>query len=190
MSDLLRQIFAPAKLTPAELDQVVNAFYLTEYPKNSYLLKEGQYAREYYFVESGFLRSFVVDYNGREITTGFYSRGQIVLEASSFFLRQPTREYIQALQPTTCWRIGYEQFQEMFDDIDGFREAGRFRLVQSYFALKKRTIAMVADQAKDRYLALLEEQPEILHNAPLKHIATYLGITDTSLSRIRKEVAK
>ncbi|MEM9528397.1 MAG: Crp/Fnr family transcriptional regulator [Bacteroidota bacterium] len=187
--ELLRQIFASAGLSPTDLESVLAAFDLVEYTKDAYLLQEGQYAKEYYFVESGFLRSFVVDYDGKEITTDFYSRGQIILEAPSFFLRQPTREYIQALQPSNCWRISYERFQEMFDRIDAFREAGRFRLVQSFFALKKRSISMVADQAKDRYLYLLEEQPEILHNAPLKHIATYLGITDTSLSRIRKEVA-
>lgn len=187
--EILRHTFAAAGLSPTDLETVLSAFEFVEFPQGAYLLQEGQYAREYYFVETGFLRSFVVDYTGKEISTDFYSRGQIVLEAPSFFLRQPTREYIQALQPTSCWRISYDRFQEMFDSIEAFREAGRFRLVQSFFVLKKRSISMVADQAKVRYLTLLEEQPEILHNAPLKHIASYLGITDTSLSRIRKEVA-
>jgi hypothetical protein len=59
--------------------------------------------------------------------------------------------------------------------------------VGSYFKLKERTILMITDTAKDRYEKLLKEKPDIFQNASLKHIATYLGITDTSLSRIRKE---
>jgi hypothetical protein len=59
--------------------------------------------------------------------------------------------------------------------------------VGSYFKLKERTILMITENAKDRYAKLLKEKPDIFQNASLKHIATYLGITDTSLSRIRKE---
>ena len=74
--------------------------------------------------------------------------------------------------------------------IEAFREVGRTRLVQNYFELKNHSISIVADHAKDRYLSLLKEKPELVNNVPLKHLATYLGITDTSLSRIRSEVAK
>lgn len=72
--------------------------------------------------------------------------------------------------------------------IEAFREVGRTRLINNYFELKNHSISVIADQAKERYLNLLEEKPSIIKNVPLKHIATYLGITDTSLSRIRKEI--
>jgi len=61
-------------------------------------------------------------------------------------------------------------------------------MVQGYFTLKQHSIAMLTDHAKERYVKLLEEKPHIIQNVSLKHIATYLGITDTSLSRIRKEL--
>ncbi|MDR1201402.1 MAG: Crp/Fnr family transcriptional regulator, partial [Tannerellaceae bacterium] len=70
-----------------------------------------------------------------------------------------------------------------------FREQCRATLVGSYFTLKERTISMITDNAKGRYEKLLKENPDIFQHASLKHIATYLGITDTSLSRIRKEIA-
>jgi hypothetical protein len=74
--------------------------------------------------------------------------------------------------------------------IEAFREVGRTRLVNNYFELKNHSISIIADPAKDRYLALLKNKPDIVQNIPLKQIATYLGITDTSLSRIRKEIAE
>ena len=73
--------------------------------------------------------------------------------------------------------------------IEAFREVGRTRLVNNYFELKNHSISIIADPAKERYLNLIKSKPGIIQNVPLKQIATYLGITDTSLSRIRKEIA-
>ena len=73
--------------------------------------------------------------------------------------------------------------------IEPFREVGRTRLVNSFFELKNHTTSMIIDPAKDRYLNLVKEKPDLIQNVPLKQIATFLGITDTSLSRIRKEIA-
>ena len=158
--------------------------------KNEYILKEGQVANEYYFIESGFMRAFAVDTAGNQITTGFFSDKKLVLEVSSFFLRIPTREYIQVVTDCICWRVDYDQFQKLFHSIPAFREVSRGRLVNGYFSLKKRTLSMITDSAEARYVQLLKEHPEVFQHVPLKHIATYLGITDTSLSRIRKDLAK
>jgi hypothetical protein len=72
--------------------------------------------------------------------------------------------------------------------IEAFRDVGRTRLVNNYFELKNHSVSIIADPAKDRYLNLIKDKPDIVQNVPLKQIATYLGITDTSLSRIRKEI--
>lgn len=187
--NVLLDIFKNDHLSDQELKTVINAFDKVIFKKNEFLLKEGQIAVEYYFINSGFIRSFAVDMEGNEITTGFYSQAKIVLEVSSFFLRTPSKEYIQTLTDCVCWRIGFDKFQELFHGIQSFREAGRTRLVEGYFNLKQRSISMITDSAKERYLQLIKDNPEIVHQAPLKHIATYLGITDTSLSRIRKEIS-
>ena len=79
-------------------------------------------------------------------------------------------------------------FQELFNSIKGFRESGRTRFAKSYLELKTNRLSIISHTAKERYLMLLKKHPEIINNAPLKHIASYLGITDTSLSRIRKEI--
>lgn len=187
---ILYRVFAPDIKNKAELDEVLNAFELVKYNKGSKLLLEGQMATEYYFVQSGFLRAYAIDTNGNDITTGFYSTGQIVWEVASLFLQTPTKENLEVLEDAKVWQISFSDFQELFDSIADFREAGRTRLVQNHVQLKQRSLSMITDSAKSRYLNLMSQHPEILQNAPLKHIASYLGITDSSLSRIRKELSK
>lgn len=187
---VLTEIFKNTGLSEKDMQTVIGSFNRVEFKKNDFLLREGQVANEYYFIESGFMRSFAIDTRGNEITAGFYSEKKLVLEVTSFFLRIPTREHIQVMADSVCWRIGFDTFQELFHNILAFREASRGRLVNGYFALKKRTLSIITDSAETRYLQLLKEHPEIFQHVPLKHIATYLGITDTSLSRIRKELVK
>ncbi|MBO0590358.1 Crp/Fnr family transcriptional regulator [Cellulophaga sp. E16_2] len=187
-SHFLTNIFNSNDFTKEELDAILPKFKKKEFKKNSFLLEQGKAANEYWFVESGFIRSFVLDIKGNDITTNFYSIGDIVIDWPSFFLRNPTRENIQALTDCVCWQLDFDTFQQLFHGIEGFREQGRTTLVKSYFNLKSHNISMIADQAKERYENLLKENPLIVQNVSLKHIATYLGITDTSLSRIRKEI--
>lgn len=185
----LNNVFGKTNMTKEEKETAISKFKQVTFEKNSFLLEEGKNANYYWFVQSGFVRSYVIDTEGNDITTNFYSVGDIVIDWPSFFLRNPTRENIQALSDCVCWQLDFDTFQELFHSIRNFREQGRTTLVGSYFALKRHSISMIADHAKDRYLRLLNEKPHIVQNVSLKHIATYLGITDTSLSRLRKEIS-
>lgn len=188
--NILEAIFTPKDFTAEQLSTILSHFNKKEFTKGEYLLQEGKTAHYYWFVQSGFVRSFAIDTEGNEVSTNFYTVGDIVIDWPSFFMRTPTKENIQALTDCVCWQLDFETFQQLFHSIKAFREAGRARLVQSYFELKRHSTSLITDQAKDRYLRLMEEKPQILQNVPFKQIATYLGITDTSLSRIRKEVAE
>ncbi len=185
----LSNIFTPADFKESELAIILSKFKPITFSKNDFLLKEDKTENYYWFLESGFARSFVNDTNGNDITTNFYSQGDIVIDWSSFFLRNPTRENIQALTDCVCWQLDFEIFQQLFHSIETFREHGRRRLVSSYFALKNHNISLIADQAKERYMEFLKSKPHIIQNVSLQHIATYLGITKYSLSRIRKEIS-
>ena len=185
----LKTIFSPIDFKESELALIIPKFQRVKFSKNDFLLREGKIENYYWFLENGFARSFVNDINGNEITTNFYSENDVVIDWASFFLRNPTRENIQALTDCVCWQLDFEGFQQLFHGIETFREHGRRRLVNSYFALKNHSISIVADQAKDRYLQLLKDKPHIVQNVSLQHIATFLGITKYSLSRIRKEIS-
>lgn len=183
----LECIFKPENFNSEELKLILMQFEEVEFLKNEFLIEKGKVANYYYFLETGFLRSFTIDFEGNDITTKFFSEKDIVIDWHSYFLKKPCKESIQALTHGKCWKISFSNFMKLFH-IEAFREVGRTRLVNNYFELKHHSISVISDQAKDRYLNLLNEKPSILQNVPLKHIATYLGITDTSLSRIRKEI--
>jgi CRP-like cAMP-binding protein len=158
--------------------------------RNEFHLKQGRVCDEYLFLEEGFMRMFAYDVNGEDVTTAFCSKGDVVFEVSSFFNRTISKENIQALTDCKGWVINYEQLNVLFHTIYEFREFGRSVLVRGFAGLKMRMLSMITETAEERYANLLKTNPEIFQNAPLKNIASYLGITDTSLSRIRKEFAK
>jgi CRP-like cAMP-binding protein len=165
-------------------------FRRRNFVKNELLLQEGKISDEYLFLEKGFIRTFAHDTEGNDITTNFCAPYQIVFEVFSFFNRSPSRENIQALTDGTGWFISYAELNNLFHEFHEFRDFGRHILVRGFSALKNRTLSMITETAEERYANLLKSNPEIFQHAPLKHIATYLGITDTSLSRIRKEYSK
>jgi CRP-like cAMP-binding protein len=158
--------------------------------KNSLLLEDGKKSNEYLFLESGFMRAYTLDVEGNEVTTGFYSNGQLVFEPASFFNRTPSRETIQAITDCSGWYITFEELNHLFHSMPEFREFGRSVLVKGLSSLKVRMLSMINETAEERYARLMHTHPEIMQQASLKHIASYLGITDSSLSRIRKEMSK
>lgn len=190
MREGLKKFFEKDIASSADLKVIIHAFDKVEIDKNEYLFSAGQSINHYYILEEGFVRSFAIDTKGNDITTDFFSKNEIVIDWPAFFTHQPTSEYYQAMTNCTAWRIGFDKFQELFHSIVDFREAGRKRLVGSYFHMKKRNIEMITKSAKERYEALTQQHPQIIQNASLKHIATLLGVTDTSLSRIRKEMTQ
>lgn len=186
----LQKIYTHPLLSPEDVNVIAGAHKKINIPKDTFLLKEGQTANEYYCLESGLTRSFVIDFNGNDITTNFFGNNEVVIEVNSLFQRIPSKENIQAVTDCVCWKIVFDDFQQLFHSIVGLTEWGRAWMSQELFHFKQRSVSMITDTATDRYLALQHKRPQILQDAPLKHIASYLGITDTSLSRIRKEVAK
>jgi CRP-like cAMP-binding protein len=185
----LKTIFNEQNFKKADLEIILNQYQRIEFAKNDFFIEEGSTANFYYFIESGFARSFVIDLEGNDISTKFFSSTDIVIDWHSYFLKTKCRENIQAITACVAWKITFENFMKLFN-IEAFREVGRTRLVNNYFELKNHSVSIIADPAKDRYLNLIKLKPNVVQNVPLKQIATYLGITDTSLSRIRKEIAE
>ncbi len=174
----------------AKANEIANAFVPKEISKNNFLLKEGRISDEYFFLENGFIRAFAHDINGNEVTTNFYSSNQFVFEVSSFFNRSKAKENFQATEDCDGWCINYEQLNNLFHSLPEFRDFGRAMLVKGFASLKMRMLSVITETAEQRYQTLLKTNSEIFQHTALKHIASYLGITDTSLSRIRKEYQK
>ena len=159
-----------------------------EISKNELLLKENKTAKDTFVLERGFVRSYTFDQNGEEVTTNIFSAPCFVNDFLSFFKQQPTSENYQCLTHCNLWTMSYEKVQNCFHTYPEFREFGRMMLVTNYSNLHDRMLGMIKDTAENRYLKLMKNHPDIFQNVPLKIIASYLGITDTSLSRIRREI--
>lgn len=159
-----------------------------EFSKDEILLKENRINKDTFVLESGYVRSYTFNQNGEEVTTNIFSAPCFVNDFLSFFKQQPTTENYQCLTHCKLWTMSYEKVQTLFHTYPEFREFGRMMLVTNYSILHNRMLGMIKDTAENRYLKLMKNHPDIFQNVPLKIIASYLGITDTSLSRIRREI--
>lgn len=185
--DQLRQFLeGTGVIKPPQAAEIAQHFTPRYLRRHELLLQAGQVSNEYLLLTSGCVRAFAYNTDGQDVTTGFFASGQVVLEVSSFFMRTPSQEYHQALTDCAGWALTHQQLDDLFHSRQEFREFGRSVLVRSFAALKTRMLEMITTTAAARYEHLVATQPDILQHAPLKDIATYLGVTDTSLSRIRK----
>jgi len=171
------------------LEKIAEHFEERAFAKNEFLLKGGMNSGYFYLAE-GFMRAFTHDTRGDEVTTYFYPKDRVVFEITSFFLHSPSTEYIQAITDCQGYLASFDSINLLFHTVPEFREFARMMLVKEFVAYKQRTLAMINKSAEERYSALLNNNKEIFKYAQLKHIASYLGVTDTSLSRIRNEFSK
>ncbi|AFM04652.1 cyclic nucleotide-binding protein [Bernardetia litoralis DSM 6794] len=170
--------------------KITENFENFELDRNSILLDINTISTKTYFLEKGYMRSYILNEDNEEITTHIYSAPCFVNDFLSFFKQQPTKQIYQTLSDSSFWATDLKNIQSNFHNIPEFREFSRLLFVINYHTLNDRLIEIVSQKAETRYLNLLKEQPDIFQNIPLKIIASYLGITDSTLSRIRKEISK
>jgi CRP/FNR family transcriptional regulator, anaerobic regulatory protein len=190
MHSLLKDVYQHPLLEQTQLEKIYTGHTQVSFKKGDFILKAKELSNAYYIVTQGLLRSYVTDLEDNEITTNFFTEGEIAIEVLSLFQKIPSKEYMQAITDCTCWKIDFATFQNFFSTIPGFSEWGRTWFTQSLFAMKERSLSIIVDSAKERYLQLIQAKPAIAQLAPLKQIASFLGIKDTSLSRIRKELTQ
>lgn len=187
---LLRFLQSTGVISGSKAQEIAAHFNEKNFTRGELFLEAGKHSDDYLFLEKGLMRAFALDTEGREVTTGFYSSGQVVFEVSSFFNRTRSQESIEALTSCKGWTLTFQELNALFHSLPEFREFGRHLLVKGFTMLKARMLSTITERAEVRYARLLEQAPELFQQAPLKHIASYLGVTDTSLSRIRKELAR
>jgi len=177
-------------MSDAKADMIAGYFKEEVLPQKDLIIHEGMISKKSYFLQAGIVRCYIIDLNGDEITTRFYSDPDFLNDFLSFFEQKPSEEYYELVTDCTLFSISYDNVQHCFHNIPEFREWGRMMLTLNYSYLNKRMISFHKETAQERYMNLIKKHPEILEKAPLNTIASYLGITKFSLSRIRKEVAE
>ncbi|CAM1347417.1 Crp/Fnr family transcriptional regulator [Tenacibaculum crassostreae] len=172
------------------VEEITKEFEYFKLNKNTILLNKEIISTETYFLEEGYLHSYILNEDNEKVTTNIYSAPCFVNDFLSFFKKESTKEVYETLTDCVFWKTNLDNVQANFHDIPEFREFSRLLFVINYYKLNDRLIDMVSQKAETRYLNLLKTQPNVFQNVPLKIIASFLGITDSTLSRIRKEVAR
>ncbi|WP_347219913.1 Crp/Fnr family transcriptional regulator [Chryseobacterium sp.] len=172
------------------VERITETFKPFELKANDILLDQNTISTKTYFLEKGYVRSYLLNEDNEEITTHIYAAPCFVNDFLSFFRQQPTKEIYQAVTDCTFWETGLENVQHNFHNIPEFREFSRLLFVLNYHSIHDRLIEMASQKASTRYSNLMKKDPDIFQHVPLKMIASYLGIKDSSLSRIRREINK
>ena len=170
----------------ATIMNIVDHFEERRFSKNEFFLKEGKVC-DFLYLAEGLMRAYTFDWKGNEVTTNFFTGNRQVYDHASFFLQTASEENIQAITDCLGYSITFEKMNMLFHSIPEFREYGRGMLVKELVSYQKRTLAMINKSAEQRYEDLIKDDKAIFQFAQLKHIASYLGVTNSSLSRIRRE---
>jgi len=170
--------------------KITETFGYFDLKANEILLNKDEVSTKTYFLEKGYVRSFILNEDNEEITTNIYAAPCFVNDFLSFFRQQPAKETYQTITACSFWETGLENVQHNFHNIPEFREFSRLLFVLNYYSIHDRLIEMASQKASTRYFNLMKKHPDIFQHVPLKIIASYLGIKDSSLSRIRRDINK
>jgi CRP-like cAMP-binding protein len=157
-----------------------------ELGKGSFLITEGKICQYVYFLERGCLRGYY-NLEGREITYWFAFENNFVTSLLSFVTRKPGMENIQLLEDCKLWAITYNDLQELYERHADISRLGRIMNERYYVMLEERVVSNHFKDAKERYDNLIANTPHILQRVPLGYVASYLGMTQETLSRIRSK---
>jgi len=159
---------------------------IVELRTNQHIQRKGRVCDHIYFVKKGILRCYRKDEEGNETTKWFMDEGNVITSVDSFFSRTRSLESIHALKPSLLYGISYQQLYFALDHMDFSRHA--IEIVIKYHVLNERRISALQElSAGEKYLYTKKTQPNIVKKVPAKHLATYLGINEATLSRIKKK---
>lgn len=163
-------------------------FEETHLDKKEIFSKEGEYAKHIGFLEKGIIRSFIRTNDGKEYTKQFFVAPTFVGAYSSLLTNQPNRIIQEAQTKCNIWKADYSKIEMLYDKYHELERIGR-KIAEFYYLEKEQSIIEFATlDATKRYLLLKNRFPNIESKIPQYHIASYLGITATQLSRIRKKM--
>lgn len=184
LQQLLTHIAAYHRLSAEAENALQDCFTQMTLNKNDFLLTQGNVSRHLYFLEKGALRGFY-NLDGKEITHWFGFEKDFVTSFHSFITEARAVENIQLLEGCTLWAIAKETLTDLFNHHHDIERLVRIAYEKYYIRLEERFVNAQFKSATERYEELIKQSPHILERVPLGFIASYLGISQETLSRIR-----
>lgn len=184
MENIVRTIRAYYPVSDEALATLAHGFEKQVFPVKTLIIRAGQFDRQVHFIEKGMTRSYTL-HDGKEITTWFSMEGDVACGSWDLYRNKAGFEYVETLEETLVYSISIETLNELYkSDID---IANWMRVLQqeNFLRLQDIHISRLNLSVYERYEKLMSECPALFHRVTLGHIASFLGITQQSLSRIR-----
>lgn len=187
---ILQNISKHIQLTEVETDYFTSVLQIKRIRRKQYLIQEGNVSRYEAFVNKGCLRAYHVDEKGQEHIAQFAIEGWWIGDMYSFLTSTPARLNVDALEDSELLCIDKPSLEELYLQVPKFERFFRIILQNAFIAHQQRIIANMSKTAEERYLEFIKHYPQLEQRVPQHQIASYLGITPESLSRIRKQLSE
>ena len=187
LKKLIRQI---TPISDIEFEETFLFFKEKILKKGEFFVQQGKVCRQIAFINKGILRTFYLNEKAEETTSCFCTENNLTTSYKSFILQSPSILSIQALEETELLVIDYDSLQKLYATSLAWQTIGRTVAEREFIVMEQYASVLNNETAKEKYLRLLKEQPQIIQKSPVNFIASYLGITTRTLSRIRKEITK
>jgi len=173
----------------SELEIIMPYFENKEFKKKTILLNVGTVSNEVFYIINGCIRLYC-EKGGEELSTYFFTENMFAGSYDSFLSRKPSKVAIETLEECEVFILTHESQENLYKVFPKMNEFIRKALEARFVLLHDLFISYLLNSPEERYLTLLKERPELLQRIPQRQIASFLGITPVSLSRIRNRIAK
>lgn len=177
-------------LDSTETQELSNRIVEKNIKRRQFILQENDVCKHYTFVISGLFKMYAVDQNGTEHNIQFASENEWITNISSFHSEQPSRLYIEAMEPSVVLQIEKTNLLYLYTHFPKFDRNFRVIIENKFIELENRVLQNISSTAEERYQTFLTQYPKLSNRLPNTQIASYLGITPEFLSKIRKNAAK
>ncbi|MCK8479655.1 Crp/Fnr family transcriptional regulator [Psychroserpens algicola] len=182
-------IFKDLKFSKKEIELIESVFHKATYKKGTVLLKAGDIVNNQYYIYDGCLRSYHIDTHGKEHTVQFGVNDWWISDYTAFFSSSKSIMNIEVLSDAILYRLSKKDKEYLYAQIPQIESFFRRKLERAFAAFQKRILSNLSQTATEQYMNFIQKYPNIERSVKNYHIASYLGITTESLSRIRKDLS-
>jgi len=175
--------------TDSELDLIVGKLKTREIPRKKFLLFSGSACDFIAYIVSGCMRSYSILADGQEKTLQLATENHWISDLGAFLTGDPAYLIIESIESTKVQLLYRNDLEELLKAVPSLEKYFRILYQEAYVNLQERLHSFVMLNARDRYLSLMKKHPEILQRVPLVHLASYLGVSPETISRVRKEIS-
>jgi CRP-like cAMP-binding protein len=186
----IKEIFKELSFSDEQIKIIESVFYRVNFKKGDIILKANDKVDYQYYILEGCLRTYHVDKQGKEHTIQFGIKDWWISDYTAFFSTSKAIMNIEVIQDAIMYRISRADKERLYAQIPKIETFFRKKLERAFAAFQKRILSNLSQTATERYLNFIKTYPNIEKSIKNYHIASYLGITTESLSRIRKELSR